>query len=470
MPALAHGLFPVARPPQLRAKADAQPPALPPAWQCTALLHSFSPPPRNDPQTTPFYQMCIAHISFIANQVMSICVVGLDYGTWWYRITPQGTQLSTNKGATWTVVDMGWTLPTQNWLNNQPSYFQTGYLNWMEAQEVDWWKQPVPGSNATTWMWFDTASQLPFRLMFGAPPSSPAMGDPGQLAFFQNFSFTYFPSFAPASSPNVDTWVDPVIAGFQPGNPNNQKLVVWNSCFFMTTYMTPVDSKSMPLPTVVLYQWKPNEGYRVASDRGQATIMSYEYNPSAGFQDQVAMLYGVAPSGTTPPPLAGSGYIYNETFFLSRGYPFPIVWSCDNIGLGQEPPDWARIPAVDGTIHASIHNNPALSPGQTTNIISVLFPPTKEYPQGRYLWTWYSPFPGSDGTRSRPVTFMESASTIAEGGTSLALADYYDYQESPVWFPPEFFDLPALCLAKPKPGALKASPPKGAAIRGTGSK
>ena len=131
---------------------------------------------------------------------------------------------------------------------------------------------------------------------------------------------------------------------------------------------------------------------------------------------------------------------------------------------------WARIPAVDGTIHGSITDNPSLSPGQTTNIISVLFPPTKEYPQGRYLWTWYSPFPGSDGARARPVTFMESASTISEGGTALALADYYLYQTSPVWFPAEVFALPPLCTAGTDADKYRKkdepAKPKGAALHG----
>ncbi|MCA1244597.1 hypothetical protein LC092_19295 [Stappia stellulata] len=466
MTRITHGTFPIAKPPHLETRADATPPLLPAAWECTALLHAYSPPPRNDPKTTPFYQMCLAFIGYVAGETMSIRVVGLDYGTWWYVITPSGTKVSTDKGLTFTDVDMGWTLPTQTWLPSTASYFQTGYLNWMEAQEVDWWKQPVENSNAATWTWFDSATSLPFRMMFGAPPPSPTMGDPAQLAFFQNFSFTYFPTFEATASPNVSTWVTPVIEGFQPGNPNNLKLVVWNDCFYMTTFMTPVDSASLPLPTVVLYQWKPDADYRVVTDRAQATIMSYEYNPSAGFQDQVALLYGVAPTGTTPPPWAGNGFIYNEIYFLTRGYPTPVVLSCDNIGLGQQPPDWARIPAVEGKIHATVTDNSALSPGQATNIISVLFPPTREYPQGRYLWTWYSLLPGSDGTNARPVTFMESASNIAEGGTSLALADYYDYVESPSWFPAEYYALPELCTVSGA-GGKATDKPTGAALHHT---
>ncbi|MDB5142918.1 MAG: hypothetical protein JWQ66_1631 [Mucilaginibacter sp.] len=444
----AYGTFPVLPAPDVKVNDQITPPALPSTWQATALLHPYSPPPDNSQQTTPFFQVCLASVAFIDGQILSVQVTGLEYGTWWYKVTGTGTVLSTDEGNTWNPILIGWSLPTTNWLGDQPTYFSTSYLNWMEAQEVDWWKQPVPGSNATTWIWFDSATALPFRMMFGAPPPTPTTGDPNQLAFFQNFSFTYFTDFEYVANPNVSNWQPALIPGFYPGNQFNYKMLVWNSCFAMTTLMTPVDSASMPLPTLVLYQWKPDNEYQLASDRTQCTMMSYEYNPSAGFTTQVAMLYGEAPPGAPDPPvLADQGFIFDEIIFLTRGYPTPVVTSCQNIGLGQEPPDWAGIPAVQGTIHATVVNNAALCPGQTVNIISVLFPPTNEYPQGRYLWTWYSPFPGSDGSHCRPVTFMESASDIAEGGTSLALADYYQYMEMPAddWFPAEYFDLPAIC-------------------------
>ncbi len=444
----AYGTFPILSAPSVEEKSQISQPVLPSTWECTALLHPYSPPPDQSIQSTPFFQMCTASISFIENQILSIQITGLEYGVWWYKITPSGTTLSIDCGNTWQPYNIGWTLPTTNWLGNEATYFRTSYLNWMQAQQVDWWKQPVPNSNATTWIWFDSSTGMPFRMMFGAPPTTPTSADPGQLAFFQNFSFTYFSEFNEVENPNISTWQPASIPGFNNGNPFNYKMLVWNECFAMTTLMTPVDSKSMPLPTCVLYQWKPDADYQIAADRTQCTMMSYEYNPSAGFGTQVAMLYGASPAEMqNPPALADQGYIFNETIFLTRGYPTPVVWNCDNIGLGEEPPNWASIPAVEGKIHATVVNNSALCPNETVNIISVLFPPTDEYPQGRYLWTWYSPFAGSDGSHSRPVTFMESASNIAEGGTSLALADYYDYLEMPLndWFPPEYFELPSIC-------------------------
>lgn len=168
-----------------------------------------------------------------------------------------------------------------------------GYLNWMQAQQLDWWKQPVPSSDATTWIWFNSggaSAGLPFRMMFGAPPPTPTTGDPRQLGFFQNFSFTYFPSFWATETPVIDVWTPPDIPGFTPGNPDNYQLVVWNIRFSMTTWMTPVDSASFPLPTVVNYQWASDANYRVVTDRAQLTDMSYQYNPSRGFAYQLALL------------------------------------------------------------------------------------------------------------------------------------------------------------------------------------
>ncbi|MBT5050073.1 MAG: hypothetical protein HOM58_16340 [Rhodospirillaceae bacterium] len=77
------------------------PPNLPEAWQCVALLHPFSPPLSTDPQpNSPFFQLCVANITFVENQYLSAQIAGSSYGTWWYVVTPGGTQLSTDEGNT----------------------------------------------------------------------------------------------------------------------------------------------------------------------------------------------------------------------------------------------------------------------------------------------------------------------------------------------------------------------------------
>ncbi|WP_026999596.1 hypothetical protein [Eisenibacter elegans] len=430
-------------------------PSLPEKWVCTALLHPFSPPlVEGAIEDTPFFQLCIANIAFIKEQILSIQLTGLEYGTWWYKVYQDRTLLSRDQGMSWQEIHLEWTLPSTEWLEPSAQYFQTGYLNWMEEPLVDWWKQPSGDAEAATWIWFEHTTQLPFRMMFGNPPPSPQTGDPRQLPLFQNFSFTYFANFAAAENPTLDHWLPAAIEGLVVGNPNEYKLPQWQECFAMTTLMTPVDVRSMPLPTLVLYQWKPNLIYEIYTDRAQHTVMSYEYNPQAGFGTQVAALYGITPPDASHiPDLAGEGFIFNLDTVDDE-----VPTRCWSLGLGLQPPHWPSIPAVRGKIHLTLFNTPKFCPKHTVMVFSALFPPTKEYPQGRYLWAWYSPFPNSDGTHSRPITFMESASNIAQGGTSLALADYFSYEEYPekTWFPPAHFTLPPYCLTHPSPSPARA--------------
>ncbi len=420
---------------------------MPAAWACTALLHPFSPPLSNDPTpNNPFFQLCVANFAYARGKFLSAQIAGCSYGSWWYMITTAGTQLSTDKGVTWKTVNMGWSLPSDWFGARLPDAACAGRspLNWMPLPDVDWWKVPVKLSNpnlppAATWMWFNSASREPVRMMFGNGPSTPTMGDPTQLAIFQMYSFTYVPAFKVLQSASPpSTWTNPTFPGFAVGNPNGFKNFVWNSRLGMTAFMTPVNENFNPLPTEVLYEWKPDNEYHVAPDRAQRTTMEFKYNPG-DLDKQVALLFGKAPNGTVPPPGSDIGYLisaYSNRTTCIGGSQFPFP---------QEPPNWVSIPAVQGTIQATITNNPVLCPDKTVTVYSVLFPPQPpNYPEATYLWAWYAPFPGSDGTRSRPITFMQSQSGV-NVGTSLALADYYAYVEPRIPIDPSYFNVPAAC-------------------------
>lgn len=448
----------------MKAAAGAVPPipVLPSSWNATAILHPFSPPPTDDPQpTVPFYQMCIANVGFIQNYALSVQITGLEYGTWWYWITQVETRVSTDQGVTWTVVNMGWSLPTTNWVNSTARFFVTYPLNWAVQQEVDWWTQPVPNSPAATWFWFNNggpANGLPYRLMFGAPPPSPAMGDPNQLAVFQNFSFTYFPSFGAGQGTAMDNWTPPNIPGLAPGNPNGWDLFTWPSSLGMSVVMTPVDAASLPLPTNVYYEWQPDPQYRTLTDRAQRTIMYYVANPGQGLINEQACLYGYAPTGVNPPPAAGLGFIYD----VKQTPPNKCCQLyAEGVPIGQEPPDWPA--RGDGVIFASIDYNPALGPGIPIIVIGVVFPPEPQYPQypdGRYLWTWYAPDPATNGQAAMPLTFMESAAGI-NVGTSLALADYNLYVPYSQPVPASLLALPSVCA---NVGQCGQAAPKASAV------
>ena len=439
--------------PSLQPYTGAQP-QLPAAFQCTAILHPFSPPLAADPNPPyPFYQLCTANIAYQAGQYFSAQITGCSYGTWWYWVDADDiTYLSLDEGATWNTVVMGWTLPANSWFGGQAAQAAcagTSYLNWMQAQEVNWWKIPVPlpppppSLNAATWMWFDANTDAPVRMMFGqGPAQGPLMGDPTQLALFQMFSFTYFPSFQWTAPAPPLTWSSPQIEGFACGNPPNYTLFTWNEHFGMTVFMTPVNEAFNPLPTRVLYQWAEDGAYQVYTDRAQSTLMWNTYN-SPPMVAQEALLTGPAPNGVPPPQYSDAGFLitYNETgttCVSGADFPFP-----------EEPPYWAAIPAEQGTIQAVVSNNPVVSPSNNVMIVSVLFPPSPpNYPEATYLWTWYSPFPGSDGSHSRPVTFMQSQSGVGVG-TSLALADYFYYQEYGTPIDPSNFAIPPAELGLP---------------------
>lgn len=447
------------------------PPTLPSAWTGVALLHPFSPPPSDQPQPdVPFYQLCVANIAFKSGEYLSAQIQGCEYGTWWYWISPVSTFLSTDQGASWNVVDMGWTLPTTDWFaGSTPSYAGTSPLNWMGAQNVDWWKIPVPiggGLNAATWMWFDSSSGFPVRLMFGQGPPSPTMGDPNQLGLLQMFSFTYFPVFVAQEATLPIAWETPAFDGFSAGNPENFELFTWSGDFGMTVFMTPVNEEFNPLPTRVLYQWKDDADYQVYSDRAQDTLMWNTYNtgtqPTVAAQE--ALLTGPAPRGVPPPPNSG-------TSFLITWPPPPGAPTCvgpqQGFGFPQEPPTWVQIPGVQGTIQATIVNNPVLCPGQTVTVLSVLFPPAPpNYPEATYLWTWYAPVLPGTGASSRPVTFMQSQSGV-NVGTSLALADYFDYEEFNSPIDPANFAIPSQCSSSATDAADRGTS-RSAAIVGRG--
>lgn len=406
-------------------------PTLPSYWKCTAVLHPFSPLQSNSTPTdkeSPFFEICIASLSYAEGIGLNALLVGSSGRKWWYKVTPTGT-LSSVDGINFSPVDMGWSIPTTNWFGNKSDKAQcagTSYLNWMEAQKVDWWKIPVGEVTPppATWMWFNHDTTLPFRLMFGQGPISPTMGSADQLALFQMFSFTYFPTFeALSSNPLNEPLEIPTITGFQFGNPNNYQIFEWNTNFGMTVFMTPVNELFNPLPTRVLYKWKSDNEYQVTSDRTQNTLMKHTYNPTNPFTSQIAQLTGRAPKGVTPPRNSGTGFLTNyegDTVVKSIGF--------SNFPFGQQPPTWPKIPEVEGKVQATLTNNPALSPNHTTTIMSVLFPPSgSNYPDCTYLWAWYSPLNAS-GSRSRPITFMQSQSGVGVG-TSLALADYFYYEE-----------------------------------------
>jgi hypothetical protein len=438
---------------------------MPSRWSAVVLLQPFSPPQDGNQQPdSPFYQLCLANLSYVEGEYFSAQIAGSEYGTWWYTISTQlGTQLSTDQGMSWTTVNMGWQLPVNGWFGNTPpTCAGTSPLNWMQAQTAEWWKIPVAlssGPPAATWMWFDVQNRNPVRMMYGQGPTSPTQGDPSQLPLLQMYSFTYFSYFIDYADdillPSAP-WQQPTIAGLELGNPQGYSNFVFNSNFGMTALMTPVNEEYNPLPTRVLYVWKPDDEYAVATDRAQSTLMLNTYNPGlppqAPMASQQALLTGRAPAGMQPPAGSDTSFLITNNTDCTQSCAGP-----PSFNFPQEAPDWVSIPGVQATIRATITNNPVLCPNTTILIYSVLFPPsTPNYPESTYLWTWYAPLT-MDGTLSRPVTFMQSQSGVGVG-TSLALADYFAFELFPEPIDPANFAVPSVCTLPTSRQGAPSSP------------
>lgn len=434
-----------------------QQPAMLSSWSGVALLHPFSPPLSTDPTPdNPFFQLCVANLAYAAGKYFSAQIAGCEYGNWWYVVNSEGTFLSKDMGGTWASATMGWSLP-ENWFGGQSANAAcagSSPLNWMPGPMVDWWKVPVnPGAAGTpagaTWMWFDSATEAPVRMMFGLGPPSPAMGDPSQLALFQMYSMSYMPVYADQAPDQVPAaWSAPQFPGFQVGNPNNYGNFAFDANFGVTAFMTPVNEAFNPLPTRMLYVWKPDADYAVASDRSQNTKMMFQYNQGQPIDVQQALLTGPAPAGSVAPVDSAQSFLINYNTSGAQS----CMGAADNFLFPQEAPTWISTPGVEAKICATISNAPVVCPETTVTVFSVLFPPSlPNYPEATYLWTWYAPL-GASGVNSRPVTFMQSQSGLGKG-TSLALADYFFYERFAQPIDPANFAVPAFC---PVPGGKDA--------------
>ncbi|MDX1736777.1 MAG: hypothetical protein R3261_00975 [Alphaproteobacteria bacterium] len=462
------------------------PPEMDMNWQCKVILHPFAPPPTLNPseiekinKETPFYQLCTALVTSVRSRtihefVFSAQVVSVENpeNTWWYLTIGYSTKVSLDKGKTWQKTDLPWDakyLATGVWTlgRNNATAVGKSPLNWLDTRNVEWWKMPyaqdgpTPADNeAAIWMWFH--DNLPTRMMYGAGPEADRddktklLGSADEWPLFQMFSFTYFDGFEVGSSvtlPENFEISSTIPMGFESGNPKNYELFSWNGNSGLTTFMSPINEKYNPLPTRVFYKWKEDGDYKVVQDRAQNTLMHYgDYNHSSEpfIKVETALMYGIAPRKMeNKPVLAGTSYIidtYSNEITDCNAICFPDGQG-GQISGGAEPPDWIQIPGVQGKIKATIIGNNHMAPNNTpVTIISCLFPPSDEFPIGRYLWCWYSPLDAS-GRESRPITFMESAAELG-AGTSLALADYFDYQIFKEEISNSYFDFPTSCAVK----------------------
>ena len=228
----------------------------------------------------------------------------------------------------------------------------------------------------------------------------------------------------------------------------------WIGNFGFSVFLSPVIDLFAPLPTRVLYAWKPDAEYSAYSDRAQNTLMSYRYNVDN--PDRIRFPAGSPPDrarcrpASPSPPNSDTSFLYtvnwdgapSNCIGPNQGFDFPQRAA----ELDLHPRGAGNDPGYDR------EQSEVLGPNTTVTIFSVLFPPAPpNYPDSTYLWTWYAP-QNATGTESRPITFMQSQSGV-NVGTSLALADYFYYQNFVQPINPANFEIPYPCSRLGGPSA-----------------
>ncbi len=418
--------------PQLEPCGNTSHPTLPDRWRASALMEPFTG-----------NQLVVADLIYDSSvPAYQAKMYGVQGGSANILVTDSENYLiydvSENVRVCVAVGDH-WSVPSQDWLSAQAECAGEAPLI---KTAVQWWKTPADPSPSTSWFWYATDTRMPWRTMFASPTQSPAiLGD---------FAMSFLPTFEAVPSTNLPELVQfcqrtakpragvtrdvtrllseklapygesqrvaaipNLIPGLSYAQCASTPLPQWPEQLEMTSFMTPVNFAFNPFPTQAYYQ---------AAAPGLRTRMYWP--PASGEFAEDALLLG--PNGYIVDRMLGSA---------------PTTCAV-NVVPGTPKMTW---PTVDQcTCGAVITNNPVLSPGETTQIMTC----TMVAP--RVFWTWYT-------AEGRPVTFMETSSPAKEG-TGLALADYYAWNPGAA-IPPGTFDLPPECTTPTLTAKKPAHPP-----------
>jgi hypothetical protein len=414
-------------------------PELPPRWRAVGLMAPFTDS-----------QLDVGEFVFDgAAKAMRATVYGLESGAVDLLVTEQDTfQLSGPHGAPTGCKSLGrkFSPPSRQWLSKNSVCVGEAPLLQTPTQ---WWKSPA-ADERTDWYWFKTGTRLPWRTLFPAPSTGPAViGD---------YALSYFPTFEPVSETNLARLRDfcatrrekeassaagsaksardlmairnagaeaervgrirSLIPGFSQQACARMPPVQWPEQFVMTAIISPIRFNEVgPFPGILFYDW-------------------------TGAEAQVARLF--LPR-ERPPVLAllpllqkGIGYHVQQTrsgeIACSPRYP------------GMVRPNWMT--ANKCQCRGVLDGKSALGPSETTQILSCPIPGQG----GRVMWNWYT-------AQGRPLLFAEAGAK----GDGLMLADYGAWLPGQK-IPAAEFSLPPQCIG---PDNKVLAPPGGHADRFT---
>jgi len=405
-------------------------PQLPEKWRAKFLLAAFSNT-----------QLVLADLAYDDSlKAMRASLYGLKRGTLDFLVQGTNTYALLSRGSQIvgceSLGDTGWRSLPRDWLNAQSQCAGSGPL---AETPVDWWKTPIDPKPSSYWIWYKTADQTPFRLVFPFPND--------QLAVLGEFALGYQVSFEKVG--NVDL-SEPMAAcksapsampeaarqsprerikamSLATGKASDEikhllpqvsacasaPLPHWPNKVALTGLMTPFDFNEMPYQTEVLYDW---------TIPAQRSRIYFPNDSSSSVQDALMLDSGG----------------YNVTYYHQHAP------TCRGRLPGAIRPDWAqRAPC---SCEAMIDGNTPLTPYGATRIISC------PLASPRAAWAWYT-------LDDRPMTFAVTSLLGDEGSGLFAVLDYRDWLPGAASIAPSAFDRPAQCELPPLGrSALKEQP------------
>jgi hypothetical protein len=181
--------------------------------------------------------------------------------------------------------------------------------------------------------------------------------------------------------------------------------VRWPEGYVATAFVTPIQFNDAPYSALIYYDWNQAE---------TLLILPFQGNPPA-LQGVISLKKGFRYRMRLHPK--GNG-------------------TCAAVLPGMVRPDWMT--AASFECQGVIHQNPQLSPGGDSQILSC---PIKAQGQ-RTMWSWYT-------ANGQPIMFTEA---MPEGG-GVMLADYHDWLPGETAWPTDF-KLPNTCNAPANAGGL----------------
>jgi hypothetical protein len=316
-----------------------------------------------------------------------------------------------------------WNFPAPDWINSTDH--NCAGIKPILGKYAQWWRYQA--GSIGNWLWTRNDDGMPWRMMF--------VNDSNlyRLPLFANFSMVNFFAFDSIAQTNLgplvnqcrntgkkftttkldiksmmadsreniaaaekerrSAWIKERLPNIQ--SDSTISLPTWPQTFNATSMMTPVN-RTTSYPTTIAYDWNIKK---------QLTSM-------------------LQPDGSSV-----DAYLLDTITYIVQKYADSVQCGGALPNLGPPLPRWAYLDKCQSKL---VLTDGPLSAERKTVIFTC---PIEE---GRVFWIWYT-------AEGKPIVFFETSPPISEG-TSLSLADYYDFNPNATINPAVFNGVPANCM------------------------